>query len=394
MKGLYLSNIDPQQSFGYMSKILGQIKGFNQLGVDMELLCFNAEAQIVLTQSPIPTSVSSPTIASLILGPAGQNLFTRRFNLLRQALKRIIETKPDFLYLRYPRSEPLYLYFLSRARKRFPKMLILSEFPTFPYDAEYKKAISPKDKTVFLLDQLTRQLLKNYVDQVVSINYKPPIFGITTISIDNGIQISDYEVVTDKPHLDPSTIHLIGVANVSPWHGYDRILQGLGYYYHSSSPSREVYFHIVGARMPYLHDLQQFVNQLQIQDYVIFHKPAQGQELDTLFDQSHLAIGVLGGHRKGLEVMSPLKNREYCARGIPFVLSHQDPDFPEEFPYCLHWPSDESPIDIKKLVDFWESVSDRQATATCMRDYAQNNISWSSKLKPVKAYLETQIKKH
>ncbi|NEQ52126.1 MAG: glycosyltransferase, partial [Leptolyngbya sp. SIO3F4] len=185
---------------------------------------------------------------------------------------------------------------------------------------------------------------------------------------------------------------LIGVANVSPWHGYDRILKGLADYLKRPIFSRrKVIFHIVGARYPYLRELQALVSQLNIDEWVVFHQPTQGEALDVLFRESHLAIGVLGGHRKGLEIMSPLKNREYCARGIPFVLSHQDPDFSEEFQYCLRVPGNEEPVDIEKLINFLDSFHDLTYAAQCLREYAQEKLDWSTKLQPVKTYLDKRL---
>ncbi|MEP1001674.1 glycosyltransferase [Leptolyngbya sp. SLC-A1] len=391
MKGLYLSNVDPQQSFGYMPKIRGQVKGFSQLGFDMELICFSQEAQVILTHCS--STDKELTLNTEVLGSSGQNLFIRRFNLLKHTFERISQIKPDFLYIRYPRSEPLYLVFLYRVHLHFPNIILLSEFPTFPYDKEYEGTTKLKDKTVFLLDKLTRRYLCHFVDRVISINYDSPIFRIPTTSIDNGIHVSDYEPIVLNPIFHSSPVHFIGVANVSLWHGYDRLLKGLGHYYRQTlGNGNKVIFHVVGAQPPYFNELQQLVDQLGLLDFVCFYEPAQGKDLNKLFENCHLAIGVLGGHRKDLNLMSPLKNREYCARGIPFVLSHDDPDFPASFPYCLHLPADESPIDIKKLIDFSVSLSNNRKTTSHMREYAQQRLSWVGKLEPVRAYVEQQAR--
>ncbi|MEL7508068.1 MAG: hypothetical protein AAFN42_12110, partial [Cyanobacteria bacterium J06554_1] len=295
------------------------------------------------------------------------------------------------LYLRYPRSEPLYVYFLAKIHKRFPKLIILSEFPTYPYDQEYKRDLKLKDRLVFFLDKITRQYLKHFINRVVAINYDQHIFGIDTISIDNGINIADYKPKTNLP-VAPEFINIIGVANVSPWHGYDRFIRGLGKYYRQSSDThREIIFHIVGAQAPYLNELVMLASQEGIADYVIFHEPTQGKELDSLFIDCQLAIGVLGGHRKGLEIMSPLKNREYCARGIPFIFSHSDPDFPADFQYSLHVSSGERPIDVSQLIDFIEQLKHENDVVKNMRTYASKTLSWSIKLNPVKSYIDNFV---
>ena len=388
MKGLYLSNIDPQQSIGYMSKILGQVQGFRQLGYEVDLICFNQNSEVILTRCH---QQAAPFLESNVLARGNSNLLIRRLSLLRAAIKHISATRPRFLYLRYPRSEPLYVYFLAKIRQQFPNLIILSEFPTYPYDKEYEGNLKLKDRLVFFLDKMTRQYLKNFIHRVIAINYNQHIFGINTISIDNGINISDYRPTNNLlASLDP--IQIIGVANVSPWHGYDRLIRGLGKYYRQSSgPHRKIIFHIVGAQVPYLNELVMLVSQEEIADYVIFHKPTQGKALDSLFIDCHLAIGVLGGHRKGLNVMSPLKNREYCARGIPFIFSHADPDFSESFQYGLHVSNDESLIDIDKLIGFIRQLRNEVDVAAKMRNYAYQFLDWSVKLEPVHNYIDAQV---
>lgn len=66
-----------------------------------------------------------------------------------------------------------------------------------------------------------------------------------------------------------------------------------------------------------------------------------------MFNQCDFGIGSLGRHRSGIDKIKTLKNREYAARGIPFIYSETDEDF-EQMPYVLKAPADESPIDIKK----------------------------------------------
>ena len=106
--------------------------------------------------------------------------------------------------------------------------------------------------------------------------------------------------------------------------------------------------------------------------------------LDGLFQDKHLAIGNLGVHRKGMVTNPDLKNREYCARGIPFITSTSDPGFPSDFPYVLSVVPDESAIRIKDLVGFLENLRLKDPEyATEMRKFAENNFDWSVMLKPV-----------
>lgn len=387
MRGLYLSNINPQSSIGYMSKIIGQVKGFCKLNCSMDLICFNHNLQVIQTSYE---HQSGQPLGTRIISPAKKGLFKRRISLIISALRYIGTNKFEFIYLRYPRSEPLLIFFIWAVKKYFPNCIILSEIPTYPYEKEYTNSILLREKIVFILDKFTRQSLKYFIDRIISINYNSPIFGIDVISIDNGINSASYSVIDYDKSID--TIHITGVANINSWHGFDRVLSGLSHYYRNVKQcNQKVVFHIVSPHSSHLDKLVELALSEDIAEFVVFHEAKQGNELDTLFSECHLAVGVLGGHRKDLNIMSPLKNREYCARGIPFIFSHIDPDFPKSFKYCLQIDPDDSPLDIQKLIEFTIQLSKEKDISSKMRSYACETLDWSIKLKPVKAYIDKQV---
>ena len=67
-----------------------------------------------------------------------------------------------------------------------------------------------------------------------------------------------------------------------------------------------------------------------------------GEELDELFEQADMGIGSLARHRSGITHIKTLKNREYAARGLPFIYSEMDSDF-EGKPYILKAKADGKP---------------------------------------------------
>ena len=90
-----------------------------------------------------------------------------------------------------------------------------------------------------------------------------------------------------------------------------------------------------------------------MENYVILYGKKHGTELDNLFDKCDFGIGSLGRHRVGIDKIKTLKNREYAARGIPFIYSETDSDFDPK-PYVLKAPADESPIEIQRIIDFYK----------------------------------------
>jgi hypothetical protein len=159
------------------------------------------------------------------------------------------------------------------------------------------------------------------------------------------------------------SVHLIGVAEVHYWHGFDRLIAGLGEYYRNSTNPRDVYFHIVGGvwkseMYDSIHapGFSELMDKYNIHDKVILHGQLFGEELNHVFNQCCFAIGSLARHRSGITEIKTLKNREYATRGIPFIYSEQDSDFDNQ-PYVLKASPDESPIDVKQIMDFIDSIN-------------------------------------
>ena len=215
------------------------------------------------------------------------------------------------------------------------------------------------------VDQTFRHRLYSQQDAVVTFSDAEEIFGQRTIRISNGVDFDSIPLHNYQPSdSQPSDLHLIGVAEVHYWHGFDRLIAGLGEYYRTSALSpqpsafKEVFFHIVGGVAPsemydsmHAPGFHELMEKYQIRDKVIFHGQLFGQALDDVFNQCQFAVGSLARHRSGITNIKTLKNREYATRGIPFIYSEQDTDFDHQ-PYVLKAPADESPINIQHIIDF------------------------------------------
>ena len=245
----------------------------------------------------------------------------------------------------------------------------VTEIPTYPYDQEFKK-FGWKTQTELKIDHLFRKMAYQYMDAMVTFSDAKEIFGQKTINISNGVDFDS--IPLHQPSAishQPSSLHMIGVAEVHDWHGFDRVMAGIGEYYrqnqtalatpHSlleNSNKPDVFFHVVGGVHPNRMNnvFAPIINQYGIQDKIIFHGQLFGDELTKVFNQCQFAIGSLGRHRSGITVIKTLKNREYATRGIPFIYSEQDSDFDHQ-PYVLKAPADESPVDIQQIFDFMDN---------------------------------------
>ena len=264
----------------------------------------------------------------------------------------------QFVYARcFQNANPFLISFFKKLNQLEIKSV--TEIPTYPYDAEFV-GFPFMTRMGLKIDQLFRHQLYQQMNAIVTFSDAEQIFGQCTIRISNGVDMDsiplhDYHVPSD------GSIHLIGVAEVHYWHGYDRLIAGLGEYYKNTGNPRQVYFHIVGGvwkseMYDSMHapGFAELMDKYGIRDKVIFHDQLFGEELNQVFNQCCFAIGSLARHRSGITTIKTLKNREYATRGIPFIYSEQDSDFDYQ-PYILKALPDETPINIQQILDYVDS---------------------------------------
>ena len=260
----------------------------------------------------------------------------------------------EFVYARcFQNASPFLIRFFRKLRQSGIKAV--TEIPTYPYDQEFA-TFSRQERLGLKIDQLFRNRLYREMSAIVTFSDAEQIFGQRTIRISNGVDFDSIPLHHYQPVDD--AIHLIGVAEVHLWHGYDRLIAGLGEYYQHEANPRNVVFHIVGGIDPFdlygegdYPGIQTLIDQYGIQDHVVFHGQLFGEQLDAVFNQSRFAVGSLARHRSGITVIKTLKNREYATRGIPFIYSEQDSDFDDK-PYVVKAIPDESPINIRQILEF------------------------------------------
>ena len=281
----------------------------------------------------------------------------------------------QLLYIRgFNNANPFLISLIKQIRKDGCK--VVYEIPTYPYDGEYKQA-SRSMKMELFIDQQFRNKLGKALDYIVTFSNKSRIFNAPTIKISNGI---DFSTIPLKNSLQNKSneLHLIGVAEVHLWHGFDRLIKGLIAYY-KGRPTVNVYFHIVGFSFDdTLDKLKTLAIENGIEKYVIFHGALYGDELNSIFDRMDMGVASLGRHRSGITNIKTLKNREYAARGLSFIYSEDDDDF-DEMSYVFKVPADETPIDINRLVEFKKTVNiEPQEIRESIK-----NLSWTIQMKKV-----------
>ena len=271
-----------------------------------------------------------------------------------------IREKIELVYARcFMNANPWLIHFFKKLRDA--GVHAVTEIPTYPYDAEFV-GFPFQTRMNLKVDQLFRHKLYAQMDAIVTFSDAKEIFGQRTINISNGVDFDS--IPLHQPSAvshQSSELHLIGVAEVHYWHGYDRMIAGIGEYYKNGG-KKDVFFHVVGGVGPsemydsmHASGFAELMEKYNIKKHVIFHGQLFGDELTKVFNQCQFAIGSLARHRSGITVIKTLKNREYATRGVPFIYSEQDSDFDDQ-PYVLKAPADESPVEIQQIIDFVSSV--------------------------------------
>lgn len=354
MKILYIF-LENEKNIGVRKKIEYQIKSLSKLKNEVDKIYVDS------------------TIAYLndkILFKVGNKLL-KRFILFFKLKKANLELY-DLIYIRNPSSNPFFINFLKKIQNK----KIIMEIPTYPYDNE---ADSFFLKVQNILDKVYRRKLKNYIQRLVTYSDDKEIWGIPCINISNGIDSSEISIINKNIKNNVNKINFIGVARIAFWHGFDRFILSMGEYY-KNNPKEVVKFHIVGdGNKETVNALKNLVKENQLEDYVIFYGYKAGKELDEIYNKADIGVGGLAAFRQGLTTGSGLKNREYCAKGIPFINGDIDNSFVGcKFVYNIS--NDNSLFSIKEIIEWYKNLN---MTSEEIRKYAENNLSWDIQMKKV-----------
>lgn len=363
MKILYLAAVDNKnpKDIGVIKKINGQINAFNNLDIDVDTIFYNSK-EIYFNDNFLFSY---------------KNQYSRRILMFKKILSEINFNSYESIYIRYSNSDPFFINFLNAVKRK--KIKVLIELPTYPYDQERKQ----RDLVALVsqsIDKVCRRFLKESVDNIITFMEYEYIWGIPVIQLQNGIDVRELDFTGYNNSRKALT--LTAVANISKWHGYDRILEGLRKYY-EVNPDRKVFFNVVGEGDE-LYNLKSLVDKYNLQSHVIFHGAKSGDELTEIFKSTDIGVGSLGMHRIGINKGSTLKAKEYTARGIPFILGYIDASFKKDEKFICYVSNDDSDINFQEVLSFFDNL---KVKGNEIRNIAEENFDWTNQLFKVKSTL-------
>ena len=261
---------------------------------------------------------------------------------------------------------------------------IVVEIPTVTKLITHKV---PRDFIAEVIDRIAMTRLRNEIDGIVVMSHDKKLFGIPTIKIDNGIDVSRVKPLRPKPH---QGVHLLGVAMMQMWHGYERVIEGLHQYYATETNPEEIYLDLVGEG-PETPKYKELTDQYGLQDKVLFHGVLHGDELDKIYNECDIGIGSFGMYKLSITEGSILKLKEYCAKGIPFIYAcHEDTLDPSPH-FCRLYANNETSIDIRDVLSFYHGLEGNlDKVRQEMKLYAEEKLSWKKEMAHVIEQVEKQ----
>lgn len=367
MKALFLVFHGLSASNGISKKILAQVKAIRGLGFETHLARYEVKAdgsRCWMLDEHVLVNFGSGTCAKV-----------RKRIDYNAILHYVIQSQTKFVYIRSDHNANPFTIHLVRSMKELGCRVVM-EIPTYPYDQEY---IVFKSRMNLFWDRCFRRRLARELSAIVSFTDQKFIFGQKAIGISNGVDFDAIPLRNKVSRKEDDSIHLLGVAEIHYWHGFDRVVAGLADYY-KTNPGRKVYFHLVGQLSGKREEDEILlpIAEHRLDAYVVMHGPLWGADLDKAFDLADFAIGSLGRHRSAISSIRTLKNREYAARGVAFAYSETDSDF-DDMDYVMKVPADESPLDIPKLLRFIDGlqVSSREIRTSI------SHLSWKEQMAKV-----------
>lgn len=278
----------------------------------------------------------------------------------------------SWIYIRYEQfSSPSFIKFLKYNKKR----KIILEIPTYPYDFEHKK-LKIFSKLKIKLDKIYRNKLFKYVDKIVTFSHDEQIWGIPCINISNGINLEEIKMIK-KNSYQKDIIHFTSVSSCDFWHGIDRFLLSLDEYGKLKN-KQKIKFNVVGEGLETIKLKEIVKNSNYLKDVVEFTGFKSGVSLDKIYNQTDIALGCLGNHRKGIHIIQALKNKEYMAKGLPMIFSEDDPGLRNK-KFVYRATRDEELINIEDVIKWYKSL---EISPKEIRRHAEE-FTWDIQMKKV-----------
>ena len=350
------------ETVGITQKVKKQIEAFQELGYDVIYSGYLEDGVAIFDNT------GNILVKKKYFFKNGKiNHILRRYMLLLLCkdyfLKNDVEL--EFSYLRYHFFDSFYINLLKVLKKKSKKVIM--EAHSYPVFVK-KDRFNP----IKILDEMYSKKAHKYCDYIASMTNLKTICEIPTYEIENTLNIDDFKIKEYK-RVENKFI-FINVAFENITHGLDRLIKGISNYYKTiyKTTSIDIELLLIGE---YSNSTKKLVEDLSLSEKVKFLGKMKRNEIDTYIDEAHFAVGSMGNHRANSYYGSALKTKEYIARGIPFVYGWEERIL-INFPFAYKVPLNEEPIDIKKILEFYRKIENKDLAIKMRKFLEENNRSW------------------
>ena len=345
-------------AIGISKKLRTQIDTFGKMGFDVTYSAYEDSGFAIYKND---YKICEKKYSKAI--PVKMQTIFRKFYLLNfiQAYLYNSNEQFDLGFIRWSAVDFNFLKTLQ-CMKKHCKYIIMD---CHGYHNNYKDP-SIKGRYIAMTTNFNYRELRKYVSLCLTETRNNEIFGIPAIPIDTGINVEDYQ-----PHMyvgNEKDIQMISVANEQSYHGYDRIIRGI-----HSSKRDNIYLHLVGKISPATKSL---IKRLNLQDKVFLYGYKTRAELTNIYNRCNIGVGPLAPNRVGGKEGTGIKTKEYFAIGLPYFFAGNELLVPDNYPYILKFEANETPIDVEKVVSFYNKIKLDLEIQESMRDFARENFSW------------------
>ncbi|MDP3190361.1 hypothetical protein [Rhodoferax sp.] len=185
---------------------------------------------------------------------------------------------------------------------------------------------------------------------------------------------------------------VFGMAgHVAYFHGVDRFIRSMASYLLEKKGADDcvIRLNVVGGGFE-INTLKKLSQDLGVAKYVEFIDEVPLSALEGFFDAIHVGLCSLAQCRKGIYLNSDLKSRDMAARGVPFVLAIEDPDFRSANLDAIYIiPNDESIIDLNKIIKWYGAVNEMNRLE--LRKFAVEKLDFDAKVAPIINFAEGKL---
>jgi hypothetical protein len=397
MKVLYLF-LDGTKSPGVINKVKAKISYLNKSGIQTTGLFFNANIKEKRFDEQtqihyVPARIKPLSKIYFRRGIRNWYLWFHYRSYNKQFYTQLIEEVEkfdfDLVLLRYPLASKGLLKFVRKYSRRI----------VFEHNS--------KETVELRLAEKEQQSVKYYIEAEEKYGSRvlSNAAGITAVgnellnyelsrvegrNIPGCVIANSYDVnrvkLRQQPEYNGSELRLVFVTgSPSPWVGIDLLLEGLSNY--RGAP--KVSLKIVG---PLSDKLTAMVHNCSAANNIHLTGELNGAELDSCYDEAHLAIGTLAMQRVGLGEHSSLKVLEYAARGIPFIIGYEETNFPpqSEVADCfLNVGYNGKSVDINAMVRFAGVVLNNRDAPTILRNWAVMHFNSEVKMNLLSNFIKS-----